>query len=100
MRFLAAIVIGWLFLHFMSQRVAAELSTPTVIAEDLITPWGVAIQLSTNTPYIADSARGRIVRIVDGKLEEAVVGFSTEAFQHDPKRTVGPMSLSGLTPAE
>ncbi|MCA9150030.1 MAG: hypothetical protein KDA92_12045 [Planctomycetales bacterium] len=72
----------------------------TVVAGKLATPWGVAVQLSTNTVHVAESGRGRIVRVVDGELQEVVVGIPISPDPQSPTRQLSAMALSFITPSD
>jgi hypothetical protein len=67
-----------------------------VVLEDLDTPCGVAVQPETGHVFVSDSGRGRVVRVVDGKLQEVVVGFALEHFGADPGYRIGPLGLAFL----
>ena len=58
----------------MTSLVLAEPKVETV-AEGLTVPCCVAIQPGTGHVFVADSAAGRVVRIVDGKVEDVIVDF-------------------------
>lgn len=49
-----------------------------VLAGDLRAPRGVALQPDTQQIFLIDSGRGRIVRLVDGQVREAIIGMPVE----------------------
>ena len=72
------------------------LAEPTVetVAEGLNVPCGVAIQPGTGHVFVADSAAGRVVRIVDGKIENVVVDFPIDKYGKGPTYPIGPLGLT------
>lgn len=68
----------------------------TVESTDLYNPCGIAIQPETNTLFIADSGNHRIVRMVEGKLEEVVVEFPEDIYGKGPQYAVGPLGMCFL----
>ena len=46
--------------------------------------------------FIADSGAGRIVRVVDGKLQDVVVGFPLDIYGKGPMYNIGPLGLAFL----
>ena len=64
-----------------------------VVAENLQNPRGIAIQPETGHVFVAESGALRVVRIVDGESEEAVVGFSKDYTGKNPIYEIGPLSL-------
>lgn len=71
----------------------ADVETETVL-DGLDNPCGVAIQPETGTVFVADSAAGRIVRVVDGKAQEVIVGFPQDVYGKGPKFNIGPLGLT------
>ena len=72
------------------------LAEPTVdtVAEGLNVPCGVAIQPETGHVFVADSAAGRVVRIVDGKVEDVIVDFPIDKYGKGPVYPIGPLGLT------
>lgn len=70
----------------------AEPKVETVVG-GLITPCGVAVQPETGHVFVADSGAGRIVRIVEGKIEDVVVGSPLDVYGKGPMYNIGPLGL-------
>jgi hypothetical protein len=88
--------IAWaLVLITAAPLLAAEPKVDTVL-EGLRGPCGIAIQPETGHVFLADSGALRVVRVVDGKLEEVVTGFSKVTFGPGDKLEVGPLGLAFL----
>ena len=62
----------------------------------LSNPSGLAIQPETGHVFVSDSAAGRIIRVVDGKAEEVVVGFPKDVYGKGPFYDIGPLGLAFL----
>ena len=77
----------------MTSMVLAEPKVETV-AEGLTVPCGVAIQPGTGHVFVADSAAGRVVRIVDGKVEDVIVDFPIDKYGKGPTYPIGPLGLA------
>ena len=60
---------------------------PQVVLGGLSHPSGLAIQPQSDVLFIAESGAGRVVRVVDGELQEVAVGFDTVALR-PPAATV------------
>lgn len=65
-----------------------------VISEGLSNPTGVAIQPGTGHIFVAESAAGRVIRIVDGQAEEAITGFPQDIYGQGPEYKIGPLGLA------
>ena len=59
-------------------------------------PCGVAVQSQTDHVFVAESGKGRVVRFVDGKLEEVVVGFPLRELENGFRFKAGPIGLTFL----
>jgi len=70
----------------------ADAKVETVIG-GLINPCGVAVQPETGHVFVADSGAGRVVRIVDGKIEEVIVGSPLDIYGKGPMYNIGPLGL-------
>jgi DNA-binding beta-propeller fold protein YncE len=71
---------------------AQEAKVETVIG-GLSNPCGVAVQPETGHVFVADSAAGRVIRIVDGKAQDVITGFPKDVFGKGPFYDVGPLGL-------
>lgn len=74
---------------------AQDVKFETVL-DGLDNPCGVAVHPKTGTVYVSDSGAGRIIRLVNGKVEEVVVGFATDIYGTGPKYNIGPLGLAFL----
>jgi hypothetical protein len=72
--------------------IAQETTLETVV-EGLNNPTGIAIQPGTNHVFVADSGAGRVIRVVDGKLQEVITDFPTDYYGKSPIYDIGPLSL-------
>jgi hypothetical protein len=66
---------------------------PEVIVDRLNNPSGVAIQPETGDVFVADSGALRIVRIVEGRIEPVITGFTRDAYGKSPIYDIGPLGL-------
>jgi DNA-binding beta-propeller fold protein YncE len=82
-----------LALCLSARSVRAEAETTTVL-EGLNNPTGIAIQPETGDVFIADSGALRVVRLVDGKAEEVITGFSKDIYGKGPMFDIGPLGLA------
>lgn len=64
-----------------------------VIVDGLHNPCGIAIQPGTGHLFVADSGAQRVVRILDGKPRNAIVGFPSQGFGRNPEFRMGPLGL-------
>ena len=69
---------------------AAEVST---VLEGLNNPCGIAVQPGTKHVFVSDSAAGRVVRVVDGKAQDVIVGFPQDIYGKGPMYNIGPLGL-------
>ena len=73
-------------------------SSPTTprsktVVGGLSNPCGVAVQPETGHVFVADSAAGRVIRVVDGKAEDVITGFAEGRLRQGPvlrHRPAGP----------
>ena len=70
----------------------AETEVETVI-DGLNNPCGVAIQPGTGDIFVADSGAGRVIRVVDGKASDVIVGFPSDVYGKGPMYNIGPLGL-------
>ena len=75
--------------------VQADPKVETVVG-GLNNPCGIAIQPETGTIFVADSGAGRIVKIVDGKLQNVVTDFPIDVYGKGPKYNIGPLGIGFL----
>lgn len=71
----------------------AEPKVETVV-EGLVNPCGVAIQPETGVVFISDSGTGKIIRIVDGKAEDVIIGATKDLYGKGPKYDIGPLGIA------
>ena len=92
MRITAVIILTLVFLVVSSKAYAApEVET---VAEGLTVPCGVAIQPETGHIFVTDSGAGRIVRVVDGKIEDVIIDFPMDMYGKGPTYPIGPLGLT------
>jgi len=73
----------------------AAQTTETVL-DDLDNPSGLAVQPETGHVFVSDSGAGRVIRVVDGKREEVIVGFPQDIYGKGPMYGIGPLGLAFL----
>ena len=73
-------------------------ATVEVLLEGLDNPWGLAIQPGTGHVFVSESGAGKVLRVVNGKAEDAVVGFGTAHYGDGPRYTIGPLGLIFIGP--
>lgn len=73
----------------------ADVTVETVV-DGLNNPAGVAIQPETGVIFVSDSGAGRVVRIVDGKVEDVIVQFPKDVYGKGPMYDIGPLGLAFL----
>jgi DNA-binding beta-propeller fold protein YncE len=66
----------------------------TTVAEGLNVPCGVAIQPETGHVFVADSGAGRVIRIVEGKIEAVITDFPIDKYGKGPIYPIGPLGLA------
>merc|ERR1711964_151596 len=71
----------------------AQVEVETLL-DGLNNPCGVAVQPETGAVFVADSGGHRVVRIVDGKTEEVIVGFPQDVYGKGPMYNIGPLGLA------
>jgi hypothetical protein len=72
---------------------AAQDAKVETVVGGLSNPCGVAVQPETGHVFVSDSAAGRVVRVVDGKLEDVITGFPKDVFGKGPFYDIGPLGL-------
>ena len=75
-----------------SPLVAADPTVETVI-DGLYNPCAVAVQPDTGVVFVSDSGAGRVIRVVDGKAQDVIVGFAKDVYGKGPKFDIGPLGL-------
>ncbi|MDX1944174.1 MAG: hypothetical protein SFU86_02105 [Pirellulaceae bacterium] len=76
--------------------VAADESKVEEVLGGLSNPCGVAVQPETGHVFVSDSAAGRVIRVVDGKPEDVIVGFPKDVYGKGPMYDIGPLGLTFL----
>lgn len=91
------VCLAWLVLSCFPYRAgeAADAKIEVVVG-GLTNPSGVAVQPDTGHVFVSDSGAGRVVRIVDGKLEEVIVGSPLDVYGKGPAYEIGPLGLAFL----
>lgn len=72
-----------------------ETKAETVLG-GLSNPTGLAIQPETGHVFVSDSTAGKVIRVVDGKAEDVVVGFPKDVYGKGPFYDIGPLGLAFL----
>ena len=72
---------------------AQDAAVETVV-DGLFNPCGVAIQPGTGHVFVSDSGALRVIRVIDGKIEEVITGFPKGEFGMATKYDVGPLGLA------
>ena len=75
------------------QDAKGEAKVETVVG-GLSNPCGVAVQPKTGHVFVADSAAGRVVRIVDGKAQDVITGSPKDVYGKGPMYDIGPLGLA------
>ena len=76
--------------------VAAHAQTTETVLEGLDNPSGLAVQPGTGHVFVSDSGAGRVVRVVNGKAEDVIVGFPQDIYGKGPMYNIGPLGLAFL----
>lgn len=74
---------------------SAEVKTDTVLS-GLNNPCGVAIQPGTGHVFVSDSGAGKVIRVVNGKAEDVIVGSAKDIYGKGPMYDIGPLGLAFL----
>ena len=88
---IATICLG--FLLVINCQANAQDAIPEVVTKGLNNPSGIAIQPETGHVFVADSGAGRIVRVIDGKVEAVITDFPTEKYGPNSTSKIGPLGL-------
>ena len=72
--------------------VAQDTKFETVVG-GLSNPCGVVVQPETGHVFVADSAAGRVIRIVEGKPQDVVTGYPKDVYGKGPFYDIGPLGL-------
>ena len=95
-RFFSALVVAPICLSLLfagNGQLAAQDAIPEVVVKGLSNPSGIAIQPGTGHVFISDSGAGRIVRVIDGKVEAVITDFPVENYGTNPTYKIGPLGL-------
>ena len=87
------LVVFLLALMLPAHLQAQEFTVETVV-EGLSNPCGVAVQPGTGHVFVSESGAGRIVRIVDDKIESVIQGFPLDSYGTSPELKIGPLGLA------
>ncbi len=90
-KLLSLIAAGLVALAIAPAR--GETTAETVLG-GLSNPSGLAVQPETGHVFVSDSAAGKIIRVVDGKAEDVVIGFKMDIYGKGPKYDIGPLGLA------
>jgi len=76
-----------------STAFAADEIKNTTVLDNLNNPCAVAIQPETGHLFVSEAGAGRIIRVVDGKLEAVITDFPKDVYGKGPKYDIGPLGL-------
>ena len=79
-------------LSFNSTAVPDE--TYDIVLDGLDNPFGLAVHPDTGNVYVSESSAGRVVRVIDGKVEEVITGFPRDSYSLGSTFDVGPLGLA------
>ncbi len=65
----------------------------STVVDGLDNPAGVAIQPETGDLFVSDSGASRVIRVVDGKVQEVITGFPVDVYGKGPMYNIGPLGL-------
>ena len=88
-------ITSLVLLACISFSVMAAPKSVTVLS-GLNNPSGIAVQPETGHVFVSDSGAGRVVRVVDGKAENVIVGFPQDVYGKGPMYNIGPLGLAFL----
>jgi DNA-binding beta-propeller fold protein YncE len=91
MKKFAALVCGCVA-WFAATIATAEVKTETVVS-GLNNPCGVAVQPGTGHVFVSDSGAGKVIRIVNGKAEDVIVGSAKDIYGKGPMYDIGPLGM-------
>lgn len=94
MKYQVATLVPLLISVFVNSVAAEE--KIDVVLDNLKNPCGVAIQPETGHIFVADSAAGRVIRIVDGEEHDVITGSSIDVYGKGPKYKIGPAGIAFL----
>ena len=89
-----AITLAFSFFLAQTGTALAVEGDPATVVDGLNNPCGVAIQPETGDVFVADSGAGRVIRIVDGKIEDVIIGFGKDVYGKGPMYDIGPLGLA------
>lgn len=73
-----------------------------VVLDGLDHPTAVAVQPESGLVYVVESARGRVIRVVNGQLQEVITGLPVAATAEEGRiptqKPLGPLGLAFLGP--
>lgn len=78
---------------FVSFAVNAADPKITTVLSGLDNPTSV-VQSPNGDWFVADSGAGKVIRVVDGKAEDVIVGFPLDVYGKGPKLNIGPLGLA------
>ncbi len=91
---MALTIIGVQFaIALTPNSIQAQEATPIQVVDGLNSPTGVAVQPETGHLFVAESGALRVIRVVGGKVEPVITGFSKDAYGKQPIYDIGPLGL-------
>jgi len=73
--------------------IAQDAAKPEAVVGGLSNPCGVTVQPETGVVFVADSAAGRVIRIVEGKAQDVITGSPKDVYGKGPFYDIGPLGL-------
>lgn len=89
-------VCGFVLAAAICLVVLAEEAKVETVLGGLSNPCGIAVQPETGHVFVADSANGRVIRIVDGKPQDVITGYPKDIYGKGPMYDIGPLGLTFL----
>jgi len=68
----------------------------STVVDSLDNPAGIAIQPDTGHLFVSDSGASRVIRFVEGKVQEVITDFPVDVYGKGPMYNIGPLGLSFL----
>ncbi len=81
------------FMLLATTPLLAAKPTVETVVDGLYNPCAVAVQPETEDLFVSDSGAGRVIRVVDGKAQDVIVGFEKDVYGQGPKFDIGPLGL-------
>jgi hypothetical protein len=88
-------ICQWCWAQNSAKEAVAEAPlTHEVVLSGLDNPTSVAIQPGTGTVFVANSAAGEVIRVVDGKAQQVITDFPISTYGEGPVYSIGPLAIA------